>query len=167
MKPLAIVAAVASNRGIGYRGKLPWNIPEDLKHFKSVTMGHAIIMGRKTWDDIGRPLAGRRNIVVSTRPNLALPGVEVFETLEQAIDAARRTDGEPCVIGGASIYGLALAIATKMYITEVHRDVEADTYFPEFDKSAWRETTRRVAETQGVEFVTWERTYESEAAASR
>jgi dihydrofolate reductase len=154
---LAMVVAIGDNGAIGKDGKVPWRIPEDMKHFKNVTMGHAIIMGRKTWDEVGRPLPGRRNLVVSRQPGLTLEGAEVFPTLEAAIVAARATDPEPHVIGGSTIYDAAMPLATRIYLTEVHRDVEADTFFPPFDRSVWREVSRRPAETEGVEFVTLER----------
>jgi dihydrofolate reductase len=155
--PLSMVVAIGDNGAIGKDGQVPWKIPEDLRHFKNVTMGHAIIMGRKTWDEVGRPLPGRRNLVVSRNPGLVLQGAEVFPTLEAAIAAARTTDDEPSIIGGSAIYAAALPLATRIHLTEVHRTVEADTFFPPFDRSAWREVSRRPAETEGVEFVTLER----------
>ncbi len=158
MKPqLAMVVAVGDGGAIGKDGKVPWRIPEDLKHFKNVTMGHAILMGRKTWDEVGRPLPGRRNLVISRNRELALSGAEVFPSLETAIEAARTTDEEPCVIGGSHIYAAALPLATRIYLTEVHRKVDADTFFPPFDRTEWREVERRAGETSGVEFVTLER----------
>ena len=155
--PLSMVVAVGDNGAIGKDGNVPWRIPEDLKHFKNVTMGHAIIMGRKTWDEVGKPLPGRRNLVVTRNADLVLEGAEVFTTLEAAIAAARMTDPEPFVIGGSVLYALAMPLATRLYYTEVHRTVEADTFFPPFDRSAWREVERRPGETEGVEFVTLER----------
>jgi dihydrofolate reductase len=155
--PLAMVVAIGDNGAIGKNGQVPWKIPEDLKHFKTVTMGHAIIMGRKTWDEVGRPLPGRRNLVVTRQADLKLEGAEVFATLEDAITAARATDAEPHVIGGSTIYAAAMPFATRIYLTEVHREVDADTFFPAFDRSVWREVERRPAETEGVEFVTLER----------
>ena len=157
LAPLAMVVAVADNGAIGKDGKVAWRIPEDLKHFKNVTMGHAIIMGRKTWDEVGRPLPGRRNLVVSRKSGLVLAGAEVFPSLEAAIEAARTTDEEPHVIGGSTIYEAAMPLTTRIHLTEVHRNVEADTFFPPFDRSQWREVARRPAETEGVEFVTLER----------
>lgn len=157
MKKLAMIVAVADDGAIGLRGKLPWRIPEDLKFFKTATMGHAIIMGRKTWDEVGKPLPGRRNIVVSRQPGLQLPGAEVVASLDDAIALARQTDDEPFVIGGGAIFAAALALATKIYWTEVHKKVEADTYFPPFDRTGWRETSRRRGESDDVEFVTLER----------
>ena len=153
-----MVVAIGDDGAIGKDGKVPWRIPEDLKHFKSVTMGHAIIMGRKTWDEVGRPLPGRRNLVVSRQPGLALEGAEVFATLDAAIAAARtHRRRSPTIIGGSTIYEAAMPLATRIHLTEVHRDVEADTFFPPFDRSVWREVERRRAETEGVEFVTLER----------
>jgi dihydrofolate reductase len=154
--PLVLVLAVASNGVIGKDGKVPWHIPEDLKHFRRVTTGHAIIMGRKTWDEVGKPLPNRRNIVVTRQPGLVLPGAEVTNTLEEAIARARTTDPEPRVIGGAEIYRLALPLATKIYLTEVDREVEGDTFFA-LDRSGFRETERRLGEEPGVVFLTLQR----------
>ena len=156
-EPLVLVVAVAKNGIIGKAGKLPWRIPEDLRHFRRTTEGHAVIMGRKTWDEVGKPLPGRRNIVVSGQPGLVLEGAEIAASLDEAIALARQTDDEPFVIGGSTIFAAAMAVATKIYWTEVHREVEADTFFPPFDRTAWRETARRKGETEGVEFVTLER----------
>src|SRR5690606_16570325 len=126
MKSLIIIAAVGKNGVIGNKGKLPWHIPEDLQHFKKVTSGHAIIMGRKTWDSIGKPLPNRRNIVISRDKNLVLDGAEVYQSLEEAIYNAAKTDKTPFVIGGSLIYELAMPFATKMIITEVDYDGEGD-----------------------------------------
>lgn len=156
MDALVLVLALGDGGVIGKDGKVPWHIPEDLKHFKAMTLGHAIVMGRKTWDEVGKPLPGRRNIVVS-RTVGALPGAEVFATLEEAIAAARTTDPEPRVIGGAQIYAAALPLATTIYLTEVHREAAGDTFF-HLDRSGFRETSRRRSEvSEGVEFVTLER----------
>jgi dihydrofolate reductase len=155
MLPLAFVLAVADNGVIGKDGKVPWRIPEDLAHFKKMTLGHAIIMGRGTWDEVGKPLPGRRNIVVS-RTVSALPGAEVTSSLEQAIALARETDDEPRVIGGAQIYRAALPFATRIYLTEVHRSPDGDTFF-HLDRTGFRETSRVRGATEDVEFVTLER----------
>jgi dihydrofolate reductase len=154
--PLAIVAAVADNGVIGKSGGLPWRIPEDLKFFKQVTMGHAVIMGRRTFEEVNKPLPGRRNIVV-TKSRPVIEGCEVAATFDEAVALARQTDEEPRVIGGAAIYAAALPVATIFYLTEVHQKAEGDTHFPPFDREAWRETSRRRGETEGVEFVTLER----------
>jgi dihydrofolate reductase len=155
LAPLAIVVAIADCGVIGKDGTLPWRIPEDLQHFKAMTIGHAIIMGRKTHASIGRPLAGRRNIVVSRTAD-GFEGCETPMSLEDAIALARETDAEPRVIGGASIYEAALPVATRIFLTEVHRPIDGDTFF-HLDRAGWRETSRRKAESEGVEFVTLER----------
>jgi dihydrofolate reductase len=154
--PLVLVLAVSTNGVIGKQGKVPWHIPEDLKHFRSVTTGHAIIMGRKTWDEVGKPLPNRRNIVVSRQEGLTLPGAEVVTTLEEAITLARATDPEPRVIGGAEIYRQAVPLATKILLTEVDRHVDGDTFFT-LDRRGFRETERRAGQDYGVSFVTLER----------
>lgn len=155
--PLTLVVAIGEGNVIGNRGELPWRIPEDLRHFKNVTMGHAVIMGRKTHASIGRPLPGRRNIVVSRNPQYRAEGCEVVASLEEALVRARTTDDEPCVIGGGAIYEEALPLATRIHLTEVKRSVEGDTFFPTFDRAAFREVARRAGESEGVEFVTLER----------
>lgn len=157
MEPLSIVVAMTPDRVIGKNGGLPWHIPEDLKHFRSVTMGHPIIMGRVTHDSIGRALPGRANIVISRRTGARFVGCEVVDSLEDAIKLARRTgDSEPMIIGGASIYTLALPLCTRIYMTEVKQQVDGDTFFPELDLSQWRESARRFGES-GVTFKTLER----------
>jgi dihydrofolate reductase len=155
LAPLALVVAIADGGVIGKDGTLPWRLPEDLQHFKATTMGHAIIMGRKTHASIGRPLAGRRNIVVSRTAD-AFEGCEVARGLEEAIALARTTDEEPRIIGGAAIYEAALPVATRIFLTEVHRKIEGDTFF-HLDRAGWRETARKAGESEGVEFVTLER----------
>jgi dihydrofolate reductase len=156
MKPLALVVAIAKNGVIGKDGQLPWRIPEDLRHFKNVTMGHTVIMGRKTFDSIGRVLPGRRFVIVSRKPDLAIEGAEVASSLDEAIAIARKTDDEPRIIGGAQIYEAALPQVTKVYVTEIQRDVEGDAFF-HLDRSGFREVERRRGETEEVEFVTLER----------
>lgn len=149
--PLALVAAVARNGGIGVGGALPWHLPDDLKRFKALTMGHALIMGRKTHEAIGRPLPGRRNLVISGTLREA-PGCEVVTSLEAAIDAARTTDALPMVIGGGEVYRRALPLATHLYLTRVDRDVEADTYFPAIEPAEW-DVIREESLSEGVSFV--------------
>lgn len=155
LAPLSMIVAVADNGVIGREGQVPWRIPEDLRFFKNTTMGHAIIMGRKTFAEVGKPLPGRRNIVVSRTAD-AFEGSELARSLEEAIALARTTDPEPFVIGGAAIYEAALPLATRIFLTEVHRQAEGDTFF-HLDRSGWRETSRRRGETEDVEFVTLER----------
>ena len=153
-RPLCLVFAMSDDRVIGKAGGLPWNIPEDLKHFKKVTMGHAVVMGRVTYESMGKPLPGRRNIVITRDPSRRYEGAEVVTSLEDALRLAYQKDPEPIVLGGAEIFALALPIATKMIVTYVHRDVEGDTRFPEFDLAEWREVWRRTGEAnRDVEFV--------------
>jgi dihydrofolate reductase len=153
-KPLALVVAAAKNGVIGRDGALPWRIPEDLKHFKRVTVGHAVIMGRKTWDSIGKPLVDRRNIVVTRDRSLQLAGAEVASSVEEAIARAREQDNEPRVIGGAEIYRLTLPLATRIFLTEVDRDVQGDATLPPLDRGEWRELERRAGEDPTVSYVT-------------
>lgn len=144
---LSLVWAMAQNRVIGRNNNLPWYLPEDLKYFKRITMGKPIIMGRKTFDSIGKPLPGRANIVITRNPDFAIEGVKVVNSLDAAITLCKsigEIDGvdEAMVIGGAQIYKLALPSADRLYLTEVHSEVEGDAYFPEFDRSAWNVTAR-------------------------
>jgi dihydrofolate reductase len=141
MTRVAIVAAVAENGIIGREGALPWNLPDDLRHFKAVTMGKPILMGRRTFDSIGRPLPGRRNLVL-TRSRLRAPdGVEYVHTFEQAV-ALSTAETELCVIGGAEIYALALPHARRIYLTRVQAHVAGDVRFPLQDLGGWRELER-------------------------
>jgi len=155
MRPLALVVAMTPDRVIGLNGDMPWHIPEDLKHFRRVTMGHAIIMGRKTHESIGRPLPRRRNIVITRNRDAEFPGCEVAHSLEEAIDMAREGgDDEPRIVGGGAIYALALPLATKLIVTEVDLSVEGDTHFPAYDLERWVESDRRMGE--GVVYRTLE-----------
>lgn len=150
--PLAIIAAVGTNRVIGVGGHLPWHLPEDLRRFKALTMGHAIIMGRTTHESVGRPLPGRRNIVVSRRPGLELSGCEVASSLEGALALVEGRDPLPFVIGGQALYAAALPLATHLFLTLVPLAPEGDAFFPSFDAAAWREVRREAGEA-GVSFV--------------
>lgn len=136
---VTIIVAMAKNRVIGKDNKLPWHISEDLKRFKALTMGHPIIMGRKTFDSIGRPLPGRRNIVISRNPALKLPGAEVANSLEDAL-ARCTTEAEVFVIGGQQIYAQALKQADRIEMTEVECEVEGDAHFPPCDPACWTES---------------------------
>lgn len=140
---ITLVVAVAENRCIGRDGDLPWHISTDLKRFKAVTMGHPMIMGRKTFRSIGRVLPGRPNIVVTRDRDFRAEGVEVAHSLRAALDAARAYGtGEAKVIGGAEIFEQALPLADRLDICHVHADVPGDTFFPEIDPGQWRETAR-------------------------
>lgn len=145
---LSFVVAMASNRVIGRDNGLPWRLPEDLKYFKQVTMGRPMIMGRKTFDSIGRPLPGRTNIVVTRQREWQAPGVAVAESLDHALRLARRQAETDCVpevmlIGGADLFDQALPLCDRLYLTEVHADVQGDTFFPQLSISDWRETQRQ------------------------
>jgi dihydrofolate reductase len=143
MQPLTLIAAVSRNGVMGRNGKLPWDLPEDRAFFRDSTMGHAVIMGRRTWDERGAPLPGRRNIVVSRSGEVSGSGREVVATIEDAIARARATDPDPFVLGGAEIFRLALPYATRILLTEIEFDIEGDTFFPPFDRAAWRAVERR------------------------
>ena len=132
----SLVIAQAANRIIGRDNRMPWHLPADLAHFKRVTMGHPVIMGRKTWESIGRALPGRLNIVISRTPSFAAPGATVVPSLDAAFLAAGAAE-EAFVIGGGQIYAEALATADRIYLTEIATSVEGDPYFPAFDRSQW------------------------------
>ena len=138
---LSIVAAVASNGVIGARGRLPWRLPDDLKRFKALTMGKPIVMGRRTWDSLGRALHGRHNIVVSRGTGIAAAGATLVSSLPAAFRAAGDVD-EVCVIGGGEIYRLVLPVADVIHLTRVHAVVDADTFFPSLDGAEWEEVRR-------------------------
>ncbi len=136
---LSILVAVAENGVIGRGGDLPWHLAADLGRFKRLTIGHAIVMGRKTWESIGRPLPGRRMVVVTRQAGYRAEGVRVAAGLQQALEMAREAgDREPFVVGGAEIYRQALPLASRLYRTRVLADVEGDTYFPKFQEAEWR-----------------------------
>jgi dihydrofolate reductase len=156
VKPLALVVAIANNGVIGKAGQLPWDLPEDRRHFRAVTTGHAVILGRRTYQEIDKPLPNRRNIVVSRSPGFAPAGCEVVPSLDEAIRLARTTDEEPRVIGGAGIYREALPLATKIFLTEVDLEPEGDTRF-DLDRSGFVEVERRRGEDPRVTFVQLER----------
>ena len=135
---------MAENGVIGRDDALPWHIPDDLKHFKSITMGKPIIMGRRTWDSLGRILPGRPHIVLSRDPNFAVDGVYSANSLEESISMGEDlTGGEIIVIGGAEIYREALRFTKCIYLTEVHRSLLGDTFFPQFNRDAWTEIERQ------------------------
>ena len=136
---VSLIVAVSSNGVIGRAGGLPWHLPRDLRHFKSTTMGHHLIIGRRTWQELGRPLPGRTMVVVSRDPAFTAPGAAVVGSLQQAL-AVARGDEEPFIGGGAHIYRAALEgdLVDRMYVTRVHADVEGDTYFPGVDWRRWR-----------------------------
>jgi dihydrofolate reductase len=144
---LAMIVAAAENGVIGRDNGLPWRLADDLRHFKAVTLGKPVIMGRRTFDSIGRPLPGRDNLVVTRQSQLAAAGVSAFQSLDAAIDAAlgmARASGkeEAMLLGGAQLYAQGLPRVQRIYLTRVHAQVEGDTFLPELDPRAWREVSR-------------------------
>lgn len=158
---LTLIAAISSNNCIGKNGELPWHIPEDLAHFKSLTNGHTVLMGRKTWESIPekyRPLPGRKNIVISRSTAYEVPpGVEVFDSIEHALEA--HSDDDVYIIGGASMYEATIGIADALEITHVDREVDGDTFFPDIDMSVWHEVSRKGHD--GFSFVRYEKVQRS------
>ena len=138
---LTLIAALADNRVIGRGGTLPWQLPDDLRRFKSLTMGRPMLMGRRTFESIGRALPGRRNMVLTRGPAAFPPGVEAVATLAAAL-AACAGEAELCVIGGAEVYRQALPLATRLEITRVHAAIDGDVFFPDYDAMQWRELAR-------------------------
>jgi dihydrofolate reductase len=133
---VSLVAAMAENRVIGRAGGLPWRLPDDLKRFKRLTVDHTVIMGRKTFDEIKRPLANRRNVVITRNPDFRPPGVTVVPSLDEAL-ALGATEDEVFVVGGGEIYRQAVPYADRIYLTVVHASLAGDTTFPSLDDGAW------------------------------
>jgi len=162
---ISLIAAVARNGVIGSENTLPWRLPEDLKRFKALTVGHPIIMGRKTFDSIGRPLPGRRNIIISRNKDFTAAGCETVDSIEAALAlCASPSSGniestEIFVIGGAQIYVQAMPIAHKLHLTEIMIDFPGDAHFPAVDSTCWQETFREhhKGDTLSFDFVTYER----------
>ena len=153
MSSLTIIVATDAQRGIGINNTLPWRLPEDLAHFKRLTTGHPIIMGRKTFDSIGRPLPNRRSIVITRNRDWRHDGVEAVDSVEAAIALL---DGQPgYVIGGAEIYRQALPLADQLIITEIAHTYDCDAFFPEVDRAIWQESAREehVSETAGLRYA--------------
>lgn len=143
--PIAIIAAMDRNRLIGDGDRLPWRLPADMRRFRALTMGKAIIMGRRTHESIGAVLPGRRNVVLSRDPDYRAPGCDVFPDLEAALAACDDAD-EPMIIGGAQVYAQALPLADRMYLTLLEGSFDGDTWFPEYDEDRWHEVSREVHE---------------------
>ncbi len=144
---VSIIVAIAENGVIGRGGGLPWRLSEDLKRFKELTMGKPIVMGRKTFQSIGKPLPGRPNIVITRDKSFHPEGVHVAHGFEEALETAAElgtggNEDEIMIIGGAEIYRLALAVAERMYLTKVHDTPKGDAYFPDYDRARWREVSR-------------------------
>ncbi|BBH43776.1 dihydrofolate reductase [Pseudomonas sp. KU43P] len=165
--PLSLIAAHAENRVIGIDNSMPWHLPGDFKYFKATTLGKPIIMGRKTWDSLGRPLPGRLNLVVSRQPGLQLAGAEVFASLEAALVRAEqwaREQGvdELMLIGGAQLYAQALekGLVSRMYLTRVELAPDGDAWFPEFDQAQWRRVSTEAqveVDKPAYHFEVWEK----------
>lgn len=157
MTEVVIIAAVATNRVIGKDNQLIWNIPEDMAHFKALTAGHTVVMGRKTWESLPprfRPLPGRRNIVISRQADYAAPGADVTHSLENALKLASTAE-IAFVIGGEQIYAQAMALADRLEITEVDLEPEGDAWFPEISTVNWKKTSK--TDGSGYAFVTYEK----------
>lgn len=159
---ISLIAAMTDNRVIGRDGGMPWHLPADLAYFKRTTLGHHVIMGRKTIESFGRPLPRRTNVIISRQSDYVFPGATVVGSLEAGIEVARRADETEVFIGGGQvIYDLALPIAHRIYLTVIHATLNGDTFFPEFDESDWRcvsEEDRAVDEKN--EFAMTFRVYE-------
>lgn len=158
---IKFVVAYSDNRAIGRDNALPWRLPSDLAHFKRSTLGQPIIMGRNTWESLGRPLPGRPNLVISRNPGFKADGAQVFGSLQQAL-AACSTDPTVCIIGGAQIFEQALPIANEVIATEVHAQVDGDVFFPLLDSKQWQETERMAQPSENgydFDFVVYKRIY--------
>ncbi|HZO00783.1 MAG TPA: dihydrofolate reductase [Burkholderiales bacterium] len=155
-----LVAAVAANGIIGAKGRLPWHIPEELKHFKRLTLGHPVIMGRRTWESLKGPLPQRENIVVTRTPGYEAPGAAVANSLDAAL-ALCAGESVAFVIGGTQLFEESMPFAAGMVLTEIHRDYAGDTWFPKWDRAQWRESQREphtAADGTKFDFVLYERT---------
>lgn len=161
MRPnLALVVAMAENRVIGCGGGLPWHLPNDLRHFKQLTIGKIVLMGRRTWASLGRPLPQRQNWVVSRNPDYSAEGARVFPSVEAALGAAG--DDDVMAIGGADVFRRTLPLARRLHLTLVHAQVDGDTWFPEFDAGAFRQVEREdhaadARHAHAYSFITLER----------
>ncbi len=164
--PLSLIAALGENRVIGVDNSMPWHLPGDFKYFKATTLGKPIIMGRKTWDSLGRPLPGRLNIVVSRQADLLLEGAEVYPSLEAAVVRAQEWAKEQGVdevmlIGGAQLYAQGLAQADRLYLTRVALSPDGDAWFPEFDVGQWKLVSNienpAVDDKPAYNFEVWEK----------
>lgn len=159
MSQLSIIVAVANDNVIGINNTLPWHLPEDLKRFKALTMGHHIIMGRKTYESLGRLLPGRTTVIVSRNHQYKVEGAIVVNSLEKALEACG-DDEESFLIGGAELYQIGLEKADKIYLTEVHASFEGDAFLPEFELSGWEKTSCEKHQADSglmFSYVTYER----------
>lgn len=151
---ISLIVAMASNRAIGLNGQMPWHLSADLKRFKLITMGYPIIMGRLTFEAIGRPLPGRTNIIVSRNPAYQAKGCVVVDSVEAAIRYGCQLADEVFIIGGSTLYEATLPMADTLYITQINQDFEGDTFFPDFNRSKWTEVERKdVTDDNNVNFT--------------
>ena len=164
---ISIIVAASENGVIGAGGALPWRLSDDLRHFKAVTLGKPIVMGRKTWESIGRPLPGRQNIVITRQAGFEAPGCDVVSSTDAAVAAAGDAE-EVMIIGGSQVYELFLPVADRIYLTRVHAEVEGDALFPRLDEDAWRLASdeRHIADARN-EFDYSFRVYERKASSRR
>ena len=164
--PVSLIVAATRNQVIGLENQMPWHLPADLRYFKQCTLGKPIIMGRKTWESLGRPLPGRLNIVISRQADAELDGAEVFADLASAIErgqewAAQQGVDEVMVIGGGQIYQQAIALAQRVYLTRIELELEGDTFFPVLDAEDWQQISAQAHPAQDTEpgytFEVWQR----------
>ncbi|WP_299493007.1 type 3 dihydrofolate reductase [uncultured Shewanella sp.] len=149
---IAMIAAMANKRVIGKDNQMPWHLPEDLRHFKAMTMNKPIVMGRKTFESIGRPLPGRHNIVITRQANFSADGVTVVDSIDAALKIVDQSD-EVVIIGGGQLYAAMLPKVDRLYLTEIELDVEGDTFFPHWDDGSWLEECRvREKNSDGLEY---------------
>ena len=158
---ISLIAALAQNRVIGIENRLPWKLPEDLAHFKALTLGHPILMGRKTFESLGRPLPGRRNIVITRNPDYQSSGCEIAVSIGDAIALCAEAE-EIFFIGGAELYKQVVPLVDRLYLTEVEIEAQGDAWFPDYDCSAFREVSREShtgekGDALGFDFVVYER----------
>ena len=162
---ISLVVAAATNDAIGKDKQLPWRLPNDMKHFKNITWGMPVIMGRKTFESLGKPLAGRKNIVITRQPGWKPEGVVVVNSFEDALFVAKQTDAkEAMVIGGGEIYKMAFEKTRRIYLTRVKAEPEGDTFFPQLDPKAWHLVSQKDHEADeknayGHSFQVWERIF--------
>ena len=164
---ISIIVAASENGVIGAGGELPWRLGDDLRHFKAVTMGKPIVMGRKTWDSIGRPLPGRQNIVITRQAGFEAPGCDIVASTEAAVAAAGDAE-EIMIIGGSQVYALFLPVADRVYLTRVHAEINGDAHFAALDENAWALVSdeRHIADERN-EFDYSFRIYERKASSRR
>jgi dihydrofolate reductase len=151
---LSLIVAMSANRVIGRDNKMPWHLSADLKRFRAITMNSPILMGRKTFESIGKPLDGRTNLILSKNPDYQPDGCLVFDSLENALNAAKRFGDELFIIGGATLYEIALPLAQRLYLTNIETEFEGDTFFPELDWNDWNEIAcEHIVDDEKVDFT--------------